>query len=88
MAIAPIRPGHLRIDRQKPAYVQFQLGTQNNTITPEHVGACERQTPSAEATERGEQDTTLLMSQLLRGPNRSAIRHTYEGAQRRRQKTR
>ncbi len=59
MAIATIRPGHLRIDRQTPAPLQFQLGTQTNTITSEHVGTCEGQTPSAEATERGIQDTML-----------------------------
>ncbi len=53
MAIATIRPGHLRIHRQTPASLQFQLGTQANTITSEHVGTCEGQTPSAEATEHG-----------------------------------
>ncbi len=59
MATAPLRPGHLRIDRQTPASLQFQLGTQTNTITPEHVGACEGQTSKAEATERSVQDTML-----------------------------
>ncbi len=52
MAIGPLRPGHLRIDRQTTAFLKFQLGTQTNTITPEHVDACERQTSNTEAPER------------------------------------
>ncbi len=59
MAIATIRPGHLRIDRQTPASLQFHPCTQTNTITSEHVGTCEGLTPSADATERGVQDTML-----------------------------
>ncbi len=51
--LRPIRPGHLKIDIQTPASLQFQLGTLTRTITSEHVGTCEGQTPSVEATGRG-----------------------------------
>ncbi len=69
----------LRIDRQPPTYLQLQLDTQTNPITPQHIGTCEGQTTNTEATERDVHDTMFRMFQLLRGLNWSAIRYTYEG---------
>ncbi len=47
------------IARHLRPFQQFQLGTQTNTIIPEHVGACEGQTSNTETTERSVQDTML-----------------------------
>ncbi len=47
------------IARHQRPFQQFQLGTQTNTITSEHVDTCEGQTSNTEATERSVQDTML-----------------------------
>ncbi len=59
MAMALLHLGHLRIDRQTLASLQFGLGTQTNTIISEHVGTREGPTSNKEATERGVQGTML-----------------------------
>ncbi len=74
MATVHLHQGHLGIDRQASRFLQLQLGTQTIPVTPMHVGTREGKTSNTEATERDVHDTMFRMFQLLRGPNRSAIR--------------
>ncbi len=64
MAIDPLRPGYLRIDRQTTASLQFQLGTQTNTITLKQVATLAVRSSNIETTACGVQNTMLWMSQV------------------------
>ncbi len=59
MAIAPLHPGYLKIDRHLTASLQFQVGAQIDIIILEHVGTREGHISNTEATESGVRDAML-----------------------------